>query len=136
MQTYSNAQIIGRLGADPVYQVSPSGARVAQISVATDSHRKNSAGEWETVPNWHSCVAFEKRADYVKETLRKGDMVFLEGRLRESNWLDKTTGEKRYRTEIIVDVIFPVSAKQTPDAQLPGGASTSLMDDDPIENVF
>ena len=92
--------IVGHLGADPETRFTPSGTAVANLNLATNESRKNSDGEYQDHTEWHSCVLFGKRAEFAGEYLKKGQLVYLEGRLQTRSWEDDC-GTKKYRTEVI-----------------------------------
>jgi len=95
--------LIGNLGKDPEMKYTPSGVAVAKFSLATNERFKNKQGEWEDRTEWHNLVAFQRTAEIAGEYLKKGRTVYVEGSLRTSSWDDKESGQKKYRTEIIVN---------------------------------
>jgi single-strand DNA-binding protein len=95
--------LIGNLGKDPEVKYTPSGVAVAKFSLATNERFKNKQGEWEDRTEWHNLVAFQRTAEIVGEYLKKGRTVYVEGSLRTSSWEDKESGQKKYRTEIMVN---------------------------------
>jgi single-strand DNA-binding protein len=94
--------LVGNLGKDPEVKYTPSGVPVARFSLATNERYKDKGGEWQDRTEWHSLVAFQRTAEIVGEYVKKGSKVYIEGRLQTSSWEDKQSGEKKYRTEIIV----------------------------------
>ena len=104
--------LIGNLGRDPEVRYTPSGAAVANITVATsESWKDKQTGENQERTEWHRVVFYQRLAEIVSEYLRKGSKVFIEGRLRTSKWQDKTTGQDRYSTEIIADNMQMLDSK-------------------------
>lgn len=99
----NKAQLIGRLTRDPEMKALPNGNKVTNFSVATSYNYKNQAGEKVDKVEYHNCVAFNRTGEVIAQYLRKGSLVFVEGRIETRSWDDKTTGEKKYRTEIMVD---------------------------------
>jgi single-strand DNA-binding protein len=95
--------LVGNLGRDPEVKYTPQGTAIAKFSLATTEKRKNKAGEWEDQTEWHNIVAWGRTAEVVGEYLKKGGSVFIEGRIHNNSWDDKETGQKKYRTEIIVN---------------------------------
>jgi len=93
--------LIGRLGRDPEMRSTPSGATVAKFSIATDERYTDRSGAKQERTEWHNIVAWDKLAEICGQYLRKGKLVFIEGRIRTESWDDKETGQKRYRTEIV-----------------------------------
>lgn len=101
--SYQKVILLGNLGKDPEVKYTPSGMAVAKFSIATSDRYKDKSGEWQEKTEWHNLVAFDRTAEVVGEYLKKGSSVFIEGKLQTSNWEDKDTGKKVYRTEIIVN---------------------------------
>ena len=95
--------LVGNLGRDPEVRSLPSGQPVASFSVATSRRWKDRDGNRQEQTEWHNVVCFGKTAEIAGQYLTKGKQVFVEGRIQTRSWDDKTTGEKKYRTEIICD---------------------------------
>lgn len=104
--------ILGRLGKDPVIRSTSGGTNVANFSVATESNYKDKTGQWQKTTEWHDCVAWSKLAEVVRQYVAKGSQIYLEGKLSTRSWDDKESGQKRYKTEIVVAEICLLSAKQ------------------------
>lgn len=95
MRTFNRATIIGRVGSEIVLRSTTSGKPVVNLSVATNERRKD--GIEATV--WHRAVLWDRLAEYANTYLRKGDPVYLEGRIGVNQWVDKE-GVTHMRTEI------------------------------------
>ena len=95
--------LVGNLGKDPEVKYTPSGTAVAKFSLATNERYKDKAGEWQDRTEWHNIVAWQRLAEIVGEYVKKGNKVYIEGRLQTSSWDDKETGQKKYKTEIIAN---------------------------------
>jgi single-strand DNA-binding protein len=95
--------LVGHLGKDPEVKYTPSGTPVAKFSLATNERYKDKEGNWQDRTEWHNIVAWQRTAEIVGEYCKKGSQVYLEGRLRTDSWDDKQTGQKKYRTEIVVN---------------------------------
>lgn len=100
---------IGNIGKDPEIRGSKSGETVANFSIACSERHKDARGEWQEKTEWVTCVAFRKNAEIVRDCVQKGSRVYIEGKLTSSSWEDKTTGQKRYKTEILVNDIAVLS---------------------------
>lgn len=99
--TVNKVIILGRLGQDPDANITNSGTTVVNLNVATNElGPKDQTGNREDQTEWHRCVLFGRAADIAKQYLRKGSLVYLEGRLQTRKWQDKS-GVDRYSTEII-----------------------------------
>src|SRR5580704_1877738 len=97
--------IVGRLGGDPEVRYTPGGQAVAQLSVATSENWKDKEGQKQERTEWHRVVVWGKMAEVVGQHLTKGRQVYVEGRLQTRSWDDKTTGQKRYATEIVAQTV-------------------------------
>ena len=95
--------LIGNLGKDPEVKYTPSGMAIARFSVATADRVKDKEGNWQERTEWHNLVAFQRTAEIAAEYLKKGNKVYIEGRLHSDSWDDKETGQKKYKTEIIIN---------------------------------
>jgi single-strand DNA-binding protein len=95
--------LIGNLGKDPEIKYTPSGMPVARLTLATNERFKDKEGNWQDRTEWHNLVAFQRTAEIAGEYLKKGRTVYIEGSLRTNSWDDKESGQKKYRTEIIVN---------------------------------
>src|ERR1700689_3901615 len=97
--------IVGRLGGDPEVRYTPGGQAVAKLSVATSENWKDKEGQKQERTEWHRVVVWGKMAEVVGQHLTKGRQVYIEGRLQTRSWDDKTTGQKRYATEIVASTV-------------------------------
>lgn len=95
--------VIGNLTKDPELKVTPSGAKVCSFGVATNRvwYDKNTNEKNQEV-EFHNLVAWGKTAELVTQYMRKGSQILIEGRLQTRSWEGKT-GQKNYRTEIVVE---------------------------------
>jgi single-strand DNA-binding protein len=94
--------LVGRLGKDPEVRYTSGGQAVANFTMATDYSFKDRNGERQKRTEWHRIVAWRKLAEIVQQYLKKGSLVFIEGRIETREWQDKE-GQKRYTTEIIAN---------------------------------
>ena len=94
--------LIGHLGKDPEMRYTAAGAPIANFSVATsESWKDKHSGEKTDKTEWHNIVMFDKVAEIAGQYLRKGSLVYLEGKLQTRKWQDKE-GNDRYTTEIVL----------------------------------
>ena len=99
----------------PEVKATPKGTYVANIRLATNTYTgKDDEGNAREQTEFHHLVAFGKTAEFAGQYLHKGRLMFAEGRLQTSSWQD-TAGQKRYRTEVIVEKL------QGAGRQEPGG---------------
>jgi single-strand DNA-binding protein len=95
--------LLGRLGKDPEIRTTQGGMIVASFTVATSDRVKGQDGQWTDKTEWHNLVAFQRTAEIIRDYCKKGKEVFIEGKIQTRSWDDKTSGEKKYRTEILVN---------------------------------
>lgn len=94
--------LVGNLGQDPEIRYTPSGAAVANLTLATSENwRDKATGEQKEVTEWHRVVLFGKLAEIAGEYLRKGSQIYVEGQLKTRKWTDQQ-GVERYTTEVNV----------------------------------
>jgi single-strand DNA-binding protein len=103
---------LGNIGKDPEIRTSPSGTVVANFSIAVSDREKDSSGNWTDKTTWIDCVCFKKTAEIVQSYVTKGSKIFVEGKITNRSWDDKKTGEKRYKSEIIINDITLLSGKE------------------------
>jgi single-strand DNA-binding protein len=95
--------LLGNLGKDPEVKYTPQGTPVAKFSLATNERFKDKDGNWQDRTEWHNITAWARTAEIAGEYLKKGSKIYIEGSLRTHSWDDKTTGQKKYMTEIVVN---------------------------------
>jgi single-strand DNA-binding protein len=102
--------LIGRLGKDPEVRNLENGAVVANFSIATsESYKDRTTGEKKEVTEWHNIVLWRGLAEIAQKFLHKGDMVYIEGKIRTRSW--EKEGVTRYITEIVADNMNMLSPK-------------------------
>lgn len=94
--------LLGYVGKDPEVRVLPSQQTVANFSLATADIYRDRSGETHETTEWHYLVAYDRTAEIVRDYVQKGSRIFIEGRLRTRSWDDRETGEKKYRTEVVI----------------------------------
>lgn len=99
----NKAIIIGNLTRDPELRALPSGMQVASLSVATNRVWKDKNGAKQEASDFHNVVVFGRQAETSAQYLKKGQQVLVEGRIQTRSWDDKSSGEKKYRTEIVAE---------------------------------
>ena len=103
--------LLGNVGKDPEIKSTPGGMVIATFSVATSDRTKDKDGNWQERTEWHNLVAFQRTAEIVRDYVKKGSKLYVEGKIQTRSWDDKTSGEKKYRTEIIVNDISLLSGR-------------------------
>ena len=113
-RSLNKVQLIGNLGADPEVRSTAGGARVATLSVATSRSWSTQSGERQEKTEWHRIVLWNNRgsqlADTAEKYLKKGDRVYIEGRVEYRTWEDRE-GNTRYSTEITAREMIMLSPR-------------------------
>ena len=96
--------LIGRLGADPEIKEMVNGKSVARLSLATSqSWKDKNTGEKKEKTEWHRIVVFnEGLVNVVKQYLKKGAQIYVEGQISTRKWKDESTGQDKYYTELVI----------------------------------
>ncbi len=106
--------LVGNVGKDPEIRATQGGMNIATFSLATTDRTKGQDGQWTDKTEWHNLVAFQRTAEIVRDYVKKGSQVYVEGKIQTRSWDDKESGQKKYKTEILVN-----------DLQLLGGRGDS-----------
>ncbi len=93
-RTFNKVTLIGNLGRDPETRTLPSGAKVTEFSVATTESYNSRNGEKVEMTTWFRAEAWERLSDIASQYLKKGDQVYLEGRLRMEEYTDKDGNQR------------------------------------------
>ena len=92
--------LLGRVGRDPEIRVLEGGKKVANFTIATSETYKDKKGEKQEVTEWHNCVFWGPIVDVIEKHVKKGQQLYIEGKLRTRSYEDKE-GVKKYVTEIL-----------------------------------
>jgi single-strand DNA-binding protein len=112
MSSLNKVQIIGHLGRDPEVRYMPSGDAMASVAVATSEQWKDKAtGEKKEATEWHRVVVFGKLAEVIGQYLKKGSLVYFEGKLKTRKWQNKE-GVDVYTTELVCDTMQMLGSRQ------------------------
>ena len=123
--------LVGHLGGDPETRFTPSGAAVANFNIATNESWKDANGELQDKTEWHRCVMFGKSAELAGELLKKGQLVYMEGKLQTRNWEDKD-GIKRYTTEVVCDMFTMLGRKMDTDSSQEATPTSNSEEEDDL----
>lgn len=119
--------LVGRLGKEPEVRNLDNGAMVANFSIATsESYRDKTTGERKEVTEWHNIVLWRGLAEIAQKYVHKGDLVYIEGKLRTRSW--EKDGVTRYTTEVVADNMTMLGSKG-------GGNSSNDMGSRPAERA-
>jgi single-strand DNA-binding protein len=103
--------LLGNVGKDPEIRSTAGGSMVANLTLATTDRTKDPQGNWQDRTEWHNLVAFQRTAEIIRDYVKKGAKLYVEGKIQTRSWDDKESGQKRYRTEIIVNDISLLSGR-------------------------
>ncbi len=101
-RSLNKVMLIGNIGSDPEIRVTPSGSKVAKVSLATNRAYQDRSGQQQERTDWHRLTFFGRLADIVEQWVNKGDRLFVEGRIEYSQTQDDQGGT-RYWTDIVVN---------------------------------
>ncbi len=103
--------LIGNLGKDPEVRHLESGVAVAKFSVATNESYQDKNQQWQTVTEWHDVVVWRNLAERAERQLKKGSLVYIEGKLTHRKWQDKD-GNDRYNTEVVANTFRSLEKRE------------------------
>ena len=123
----NKAILIGNLTRDPELRAIPNGNKVCSFSIATNRVWKDKNGARQEAADYHNVVVFGRQAETVAQYMKKGSSILVEGRMQTRSWEDKTSGEKKYRTEVVADrtQFGPKAGASGAGGQSPGRAKAS-----------
>lgn len=103
MRGFSKAIIAGNVTRDPEMRTTPSGSQVCSFAIAVNRSYKDSSGAQQDQVSYLDCVAWGKSAEIISQYIKKGSQLLVSGRLEQRSWEDKNSGQRRSRTEIVVE---------------------------------
>ena len=126
-RSLNKVTLIGNLGSDPEVRSTTGGNRVATFSLATSRSWNDQSGSKQEKTEWHRCVVWNTKssqlADIVERYVKKGDKLYVEGRIEYRQWQDKE-GQTKYSTEINVrELIMLGSPKGGGSGDMEGGGA-------------
>lgn len=138
--TVNKVTLLGRIGKDPEIKYLNDGTSVLSASLATSERYKDKSGELVESTEWHRLKAFGKTADNMGSFLKKGSLVYIEGKLKTNKWTD-ANGIDKYSTEINVNIFQALDKKDSSSSSEPAsspqeyakasqGGGFAAMDDD------
>lgn len=120
--------LVGRLGAEPEVRTLENGAMVAKFGLATSESYRDKAGEWQEQTEWHDVVVWRALAERAQEYLKKGSLIYLEGKLTHRKWQDKD-GNNRKTTEVVGSYyrVMPTATRSGGGNYMPSEEPASTM---------
>lgn len=113
--------LLGHAGRDPEVHILRSGTLV-NLSLATSERYKDNRGEWQERTEWHNLVGYQRVGEILRDNVQKGSRIFVEGELRTRSWEDPESGQRKFRTEVVVHEVSLLSS---------GAASNSVNGPEP-----
>src|SRR5690606_22260143 len=120
MASLNKVMLIGNLGKDPEVRAIPSGVKVANFPIATSESYTGKDGQRVEKTEWHNIVMWRGLAEVAEKYLKKGNPVFIEGKLQTRSW-DDQSGQKRYMTEIVADNMVMLGGRKSDGGGFGGG---------------
>jgi single-strand DNA-binding protein len=119
-RSLNKVTLIGNLGADPEIRMTPSGTKIAKISIATSRSFPDRSGQTQEKTEWHRITFFGKLADVVEQYVTKGDRLYVEGRIEYSQ-TDDGQGNVRYFTDIVAQEMIMLGGSGGGGGDMGGG---------------
>jgi single-strand DNA-binding protein len=110
--------LIGNCGSEPEMRFTPAGKPVTSFRMATNQTYNDSNGEKQTQTEWHSIVTWNKSAEFCNQYIKKGSLVYVEGKLQTRSW-DGNDGVKHYKTEIVASRVNLLDRKEQSGEEKP-----------------
>lgn len=124
--------LVGRLGRDPESRYTPAGQPVCNFTLATDETYRDRNGERQKRTEWHRIVVWGKQAETAQKYLRKGSLIFVEGRIQSRQWEDQQ-GQKRTSYEIVANNFRMLGGRGEAGVAAPGAAEEEVVAPAPDE---
>jgi single-strand DNA-binding protein len=121
----NKAILVGRLGRDPEVRYTSGGQAVCNFTLATDESFKDRSGERQKRTEWHRIVLWGKLAEIAQQYLKKGMLVYIEGRIQSRQWDDRD-GNKRTTVEIVGNVMRMLTSRADSAAAAAAGAAAAV----------
>src|SRR5215207_4975521 len=128
MPALNRVQLIGRLGKDPEGKFTPTGKKVTHFSVAVSNRWKSNEGEMKESTEWVNVEAWERLGETCQEYLKKGSLVYVEGRLKTDKYEDR--GETKYFTKVVAQMVQFLSDNRATETLVEQANQTGAGDED------
>ena len=119
----NKAILLGHVGKDPEIRSTNGGTIVASFSLATAERQKDGQGNWQDRTEWHNLVAFNRTAEIIRDYVRKGSQLLIEGKIQTRTWDDRESGQKKYRTEILIYDVTLLGGRSEDEGRASNGRS-------------
>ena len=131
MSSFNKVILMGNLTRDPEMRYTTSGTAIANISLAVNRKWYNEARELQEEVTFVTVDAFGKQAETIGQYFKKGNPIFLEGRLHQDQWVDKQTGEKRSRLKVVLRNFQFLPSGQSREGTSPPSPRQAAADTEP-----
>lgn len=111
MRGVNKVMLIGRVGMEPELRKMDNSRSKLNLRLATTESYKNPSGEWQDITDWHTIVMWGPMAERGEKDIKKGNLIYVEGKIRTRSWEDKE-GNKRYATEVISEYYQNLSPRE------------------------
>lgn len=118
--------LVGNLGRDPEVRYLEGNVAVARFPLATNESYRDKSGNWQTRTEWHDIVLWRQLAERAEKSLKKGSLVFVEGKLTHRKWQD-SQGQDRYTTEVVASVLRILDKREADDMSKSSSSPSSGM---------
>jgi single-strand DNA-binding protein len=115
--------LIGRLGKDPEIRAFEGNRKVANFTLATNERYTDKSGNKQEITDWHNLAIWGAQAEIAEKFLKKGMLIYIEGRLKSRSWEDKD-GVKKYTTDVVVDSFKMLEGRKDVDTS-PNGSDNA-----------
>ncbi|HRQ23380.1 MAG TPA: single-stranded DNA-binding protein [Anaerolineales bacterium] len=112
MPTLNRVQLIGRLGRDPESKFTPTGKKVCHFSLAVSNRWKDKSGETREITEWVNIEAWGRLGEVCQEYLKKGSLIYVEGRLKTDKYEDRESGDTKYFTKVVAQTLQFLDKKE------------------------
>lgn len=130
MASYNRVTLLGNLGQDPELRYTQNQTSVTSFSIATTEYRKSADGGNQSVTDWHRIVVWGRQAENCSKYLRKGQPVFIEGRLQTRTWEDQS-GQKHRTTEVVAGLVQFIGQSDRRGSSPTNGSRSRLSTNNP-----
>jgi single-strand DNA-binding protein len=127
--------LVGNLGKDPEVKHLESGSSVARIKLATNESYRDKDGNWQNLTEWHTVIAWRELAKKAEKDLKKGSLVYVEGKLRTRSYKDNA-GIEKLITEVEAVMLKSLDKRERSDAPLPSGNEGSSISQNSSQNSY
>ena len=124
-KSINRIEILGNVGNTIEIRSTGGGVMVATFQIATSDRFKDQSGKWQDRIEWHNMVAFKRNAEIIRDYVKKGSKLPVDGKLQTRCWDDKDSGKKMYRAEIIVNDLILLTPSDKNQAEPASDASSN-----------